>query len=307
MDLAAAAERHATLENRLGLEIAGRTTLDERLAAAETARHEAARQQATELAALTTQLADVRAQYDAAVEQTASVERQLTEAAATLEHTRRDWSRTSPRQLRSGIGARPNWPHPWQRARLPAPRSKTVWQGRSRPSARAQAAELAAAAERHATLEQQVSHERASIRSVQDAFAQVEESSRLALEASSRDIARLQGETDGLRRQLGALRTQAAALRRDAERVPALRLQLEQSHKENRRQFERAPYGLCECSRDGAITRVNHSLARLLGYRGNAGLQDMDVVATVFECGDDLRWLLERTAGPAKCNPSKPP
>ena len=75
------------------------------------------------------------------------------------------------------------------------------------------------------------------------------------------------GGSRGLRRQLDVMRTRADTLRRHAAQVPMLQVQLERSHKENRRQFERAPYGLCECSRDGSITRVNHSLAGLLGYR----------------------------------------
>jgi PAS domain S-box-containing protein len=123
---------------------------------------------------------------------------------------------------------------------------------------------------------------------------------RADLAAAAARYAALEREADGLRRQLDAMRTHAAALRRDAERIPALQLQLEESLKENRRQFERAPYGLCECTRDGAITRVNHALARLLGYRSGADLLRMDVAATVFESPGDLRWLLERAARTGK-------
>jgi hypothetical protein len=37
---------------------------------------------------------------------------------------------------------------------------------------------------------------------------------------------------------------------------------------------------------------VNHSFARLLGYRKADDLRDKDL-ATLFECGNDLRWLIE--------------
>ena len=50
----------------------------------------------------------------------------------------------------------------------------------------------------------------------------------------------------------------------------------------------------------GIITRVNHSLARMLGYRSGADLQDVDVVGTVFESAADLRWLLERACKTGK-------
>ena len=114
------------------------------------------------------------------------------------------------------------------------------------------------------------------------------------LEAGGRDNARLQADADSLRRQLDVMRMRADTLRRHAAQVPVLQVQLERSQKENRRQFERAPYGLCECGRDGSITRVNHSLAGLLGYRTARELQDVDVAGTVFESATDLRWLLDR-------------
>ena len=60
------------------------------------------------------------------------------------------------------------------------------------------------------------------------------------------------------------------------------------------------PYGLCECTRDGVITRVNHSLARLLGFRGSADVQRTDLVATAFDCAADLHWLLERAVQTAR-------
>ena len=291
--------RETELRSALAEAVAGRATLEQRLAAAETARQHAAQQHAMEWATLTSRLAEVRAQYDASVEQTASVERQLTDTVAALEQARRDWTS----EVTAAAAQLDRREAELTAALAEANAARTVVENRlaeaeaaHQQAQAAAAAALAAAAEQRETLEEQVSQERALIRSAQGAVAEAEERGRLALEASSRDIARLEGEADGLRRQLGALRTQAAALRRETNRLPGLQLQLEQSHKENRRQFERAPYGLCECTRDGAVTRVNHSLARLLGYRGTADLRRMDVVATAFENGDDLRWLLERTA-----------
>jgi PAS domain S-box-containing protein len=114
------------------------------------------------------------------------------------------------------------------------------------------------------------------------------------LETSRRDTVALRREAADLRRQLEVMRTRAETLRRHTAQVPLLQQQLERSLKENRRQFERAPYGLCECSRDGSITRVNHSFARLLGYRTAADMPNRDLASTVFESPADFRWLLDR-------------
>ena len=61
--LAAAGERHASVENRLTRETAARATLEERLAEAETARQEADQKHATELASLTARLVEREAQH----------------------------------------------------------------------------------------------------------------------------------------------------------------------------------------------------------------------------------------------------
>jgi hypothetical protein len=132
-------------------------------------------------------------------------------------------------------------------------------------------------------------------RAAEDALARVEEHHRLTLEGSNRDIARLQREIDALRQELEATRSQADGLRSDAERVPVLQTQLDLSLKENRRQFERAPYGLCQFTRDGTITHVNQSLVSLLGYQSPDELLRVDFAATVFESAGDLRWLIERS------------
>ena len=162
-------------------------------------------------------------------------------------------------------------------------------------------AELAALITRLA--EREAQHESATARGnricvgLQQRLMELETAAHEACERHAADaaaIARLQQEADGLRRQLDAMRTRTEALRRDAAQVSDLQAELGRSRKDSRRQFERAPYGLCECSGDGSITRVNHSLARLLGYRSGAALQGTDVVATVFESAADLRFLLDR-------------
>ena len=155
--------------------------------------------------------------------------------------------------------------------------------------------------EENATLDRQLGESRLAVENVRSELRSelsqaVERHAALEieLEASRRDGMRLRQDADGLRRQLDVMRTRADTLRRHAAQVPLLQVQLDRSLKESRRQFERAPYGLCECRRDGSVTRVNHSLARLLGYRTATDMEDVDLAATVFASTADLRWLLDR-------------
>lgn len=155
-------------------------------------------------------------------------------------------------------------------------------------------------ADRDAQLSAQAEEHLAAEHVAQQAFTQLQERLRLTAEASSNDIARLQREMDALREELEAARRRADALRNEADRVPALQLQLEETQREKRRQFERAPYGLCECTATGLITQANHSLVRLLGYRRADDLRGIDFAATVFDDAGDLRWLLERAVSTGK-------
>jgi signal transduction histidine kinase/coenzyme F420-reducing hydrogenase delta subunit len=144
--------------------------------------------------------------------------------------------------------------------------------------------QLSAQAERHAVAEE----------SAQDALAELQEMLRQTLDSGGSEIARLQQGIDNLRRELDASRTHAEALRGVAERVPDLQTQLERSQTERRRQFERAPYALCRCSQNGAITDANHSFVTLLGCRRVEDLRNTDFVAAALDSAGDLGWLLER-------------
>ncbi len=316
-DFAASSARAAALEERLNQEIQARTSLEAQVAAAATAREKADHQHATERTTLSTRLTVLQAQYDASVDRIRSLEQEATESAAALEQARGQWrteltaaaERLASRETElSGALSVANG------ARTSVEKELADARAAHHDAHQRFAADLAESTARSAALEarlnqeigarvalqEQFSQERALTVSLQDSLLQIEESSRLAIEAGARDTARIQQEADRLRRQLDAMRAHAATLRRDVERLPVLQLRFDESQKENRRQFERAPYGLCECARDGAITRVNHSLARLLGYRSGTDLQRADFAATVFECADDLRWLLERAVETGK-------
>jgi len=140
-------------------------------------------------------------------------------------------------------------------------------------------------AERDAQLSAEAARHVAETQAAQAALSQIQETLRETRHAGGAGIARLEREIGALRLELEGTRGEAAGLRTE----------LEQSRKDNRRQFERAPYGLCRCTRDGVITHVNHSLVRLLGYRKADDLRNEHFAATVFECSSDLRWLIERS------------
>jgi chromosome segregation ATPase len=151
--------------------------------------------------------------------------------------------------------------------------------------------------DRDAQLEEQAARHSASQTAANNALAQVEDGLRLALEARSRDrreIEQLQEALEALGQQLEATRSDRELLRTEADRVPQLQNQLDDSWAENRRQFEQTPYGICRCGRDGALKHVNHALVALLRYRTSDELRTVDFANNIFESGDDLRLLIER-------------
>ena len=321
--LTAADERHALDLARLQHEAEDlRRAADDRhtvdMAAAETARQHAAVQYAAELTSLTARLADLESQYDAVTLEKAAVERQLRDTAAALEDARRERiaeaaaarERLTLRETELGAtlseatAARMAVEATLAAAESAHQTALQRWQSELAGAADTLARRetelgdaLAAAVAARAAVERQLAEAETERERAQ---ASADAALTAADERHALDLARLQQEAEDLRRQLDTMRTHAAALRRDLERVPALQRQLEESQHENRRQFERAPYGLCECTRDGAVTRVNHSLARLLGYRSGGELQRVGFGSEVFECADDLRLLLERAVETGK-------
>jgi PAS domain S-box-containing protein len=149
--------------------------------------------------------------------------------------------------------------------------------------------------EREAQLAAQASSHGAAQEVAANALRQSEEKLRATQEASRHDIALLHGELNAVRQALEATTSERDLLQIDADRVPLLQSELDQSQNDHRRQFERAPLGMWRCSRDGAITHANRSLVGLLGYRTADELRKVDFATTIFESADDLRWLIERS------------
>ena len=135
---------------------------------------------------------------------------------------------------------------------------------------------------------------RIETQTAQEALTRLRERYRQTVERSDADIAHLFRQNDAVRQELEATRKRADVLRVDAERVPGLQAQLNLSQKERRREFERAPYGLCRCTPDGAISDANHSFVTLLGRRRVEELRGVEFAAAIADFAGDVSWLLER-------------
>ncbi|MGH9204102.1 MAG: PAS domain S-box protein, partial [Vicinamibacterales bacterium] len=124
---------------------------------------------------------------------------------------------------------------------------------------------------------------------------------RLALEEGGRtrlDVERLQRELAALGQELEATRTDREVVRAAAaDRVTQLQNELDETRSESLRQFERTPWSMLRFNHDGALERVNHALAALLGYRTTEELRTVDFAFRVFESPNDLRWLINRCLG----------
>jgi len=156
--------------------------------------------------------------------------------------------------------------------------------GRLETTLASRESELRALEERH----------RVEMQTSQEALARLRERYRQTVERSDADIAHLFRQNDAVRQELDATRKRADVLRADAERVPDLQAQLNLSQKERRREFERAPYGLCRCTPDGVITDANHSFVTLLGRRRVEEVRNTDFAVATADCAGDIGWLLER-------------
>ncbi|PWT84882.1 MAG: hypothetical protein C5B57_04030, partial [Blastocatellia bacterium] len=155
--------------------------------------------------------------------------------------------------------------------------------------------------ERDRQLNEQLLRQAASEQASKTAFDQRETELRDDVAARSRELEQLGRQHQALEQQLQETARERDMLRTDVERLTHLQKQLDESLSDLRRQFHELPFAMCQCSRNGAITRVNRAMVRLLGYRTPQELTTGDLGTTVFESAGDLRWLLEHcSAGGAE-------
>lgn len=325
-NLASAAARQLALEERLAQEMALGVRRERQLAAAESARRDIEERRLTELAAAEAHLAALQRQYEGDLADTRSNAirrrmRSLNILSAYRNATRKQNAELAAQLVAAqarvkhlqGLVEEQRHAHELARStsdeelqRLSAEHGQ-ICQSFDRLQASFQTLERIAGehaaersrlaevvSERDAQLSAQAERSRVAEQNSQRAVAELQAQHRQALEANASVAARLQLAAEALRRELDASRTHAEALRGVAERVPDLQAQLERAQNERRRQFERAPYALCQCSESGTITDANHSFVTLLGRRRVEELRNKDFSSAAHDSAGDLGWLLER-------------
>jgi chromosome segregation ATPase len=114
-----------------------------------------------------------------------------------------------------------------------------------------------------------------------------------ALAARDHEIGKLQGEIASVKQTLQAVELRRDALQREADRIPQLVRQLDDSRAESERLFGQAHVAMFRCSRDGTLIQANRAWSALV-RRSTEELKDASTAAAVFESPNDLTWLIER-------------
>ena len=152
----------------------------------------------------------------------------------------------------------------------------------------------ASVAERDAQINEQAARHSASLEAAESERTQLQDGFRTTLAARTREIEQLQGNLKATIQELDVTRSRRQVLQNEADRVPQLQKQLDESRAETLRQFEHSPLALCRCTRDGALTHANGAFADLVDYRKADELRSVEFATTVFESPDDLSSLIER-------------
>jgi hypothetical protein len=156
-----------------------------------------------------------------------------------------------------------------------------------------------AIADRERELQEQVSRAQSSDEAAAAALVEVEHRLNLSLAAQDRDrdaITQLQIRLDAVGEELEATRNQREAFKTKAGRVPVLQEEIDTIRAITRREFENTRVNRFRCSRSGTIIEVNGALSGMLGYDTPGDLQALDFRDAVFESGDELQWLINRSA-----------
>jgi chromosome segregation ATPase len=110
---------------------------------------------------------------------------------------------------------------------------------------------------------------------------------RSELEQVRARLAATTGELDGTTARLNAAQAQA-------DTVPRLRRELEDSRAENGRLFQQAGLAMFRCTRAGEVTQANRAAMTLVGRRTIDELRGDQFSTVVFEDPNGLSWLIDR-------------
>jgi len=112
------------------------------------------------------------------------------------------------------------------------------------------------------------------------------------LAARDHEIEQRQAQIVSAEHALQSLQKRHQDAQREADRVPHLLRQLDESRAESERLFQQAQVAMFRCSRDGALLQTNRAWSALVRRQDEP--RGTDFAAAVFESPKDLSWLIER-------------
>jgi chromosome segregation ATPase len=300
---AAAADRLSRKESELSAASAVRLALEQRLVEAETALAHARERGLAERAAAVKQTARQQAEFDA---QRGELETQLAREVDARHAAERDHIQASERlaQVHATEIERLASDHAEEIERLANSHREEIEHLVSNHAAalerlqRDHASERqrveALVAERDAQLSDQAARHDAAQHAARQSFATLEGELRATLTAQNGQIDELHRELQALTQELTATRSHRDALQLDAHRAPALARQLAAARAEAKQHFAQIPVNILRCTPEGVLQEANHAMVSTLGYRTMDQLRALDFPASIFEFGEDLRWLVQR-------------
>jgi hypothetical protein len=158
---------------------------------------------------------------------------------------------------------------------------------------RALAALAAAVGERDAQLLEEEARFFAAQAAADTRRKELQDTFQAELAGRARDFQQLEATLAAVRQTLDAATRRQNVLQAEADQVPRLRGQLDESRAESDRLFQQGPLARFRCTKDGALTQANRAWTSLV-YRKLEELRGGGVGATVFETPGDLSVLIQR-------------
>ena len=159
---------------------------------------------------------------------------------------------------------------------------------------------LAAAQEQSRQLDAELGEERVRLDEVEEAADADRRRLMAGLAESERRLGETRTEIQQLQERLAATvsnldgtTARLNAVQAQAESVPRLRRELEESRAESGRLFQQAGLAMFRCTRNGEVTQANRAAMTLVGRRTIDELRGAQFAAGVFEDPNGLSWLID--------------
>ena len=129
-------------------------------------------------------------------------------------------------------------------------------------------------------------------RDLQDTLDRQSTEHGAALAVRDHEIEQLREKLTNAGQAFEAAKRREEILEVEADRVPQLVQQLDESRAESERLFQQAQLAMFRCTRDGVLTEANRAWTALVRRKIDE-LRGADFAAAVFESPNDLSWLVE--------------